>query len=378
MRPFVARPDFPATVDELIRQNLPQISLHVTSFNDATLVGLVWPHTLMDAVGGKALLAAWSLVLAGREEDVPLVIGARTDTPSAISNEHKIQEEFHLERKRLTGASLLMFCLRYLWERFWNPPLERRVVFLPQMDFAKLRDQAHKDLAENTQELESRPFVSDADILTAWITRAVALSEPRPRPVTALNLLNARFRLTPLMKPSGVYIQNMLLGTFTFLSAPMATGPMGAIALHHRESFVRQSTESQALGFLRSILEDIKAGKNPRLLFGESNAMPIVFNNVIKLDLMKIANFGPAVLRKGDTSTTRTNPLGTMAAYHNGFLDGSWKGINMVVLLGKDHGGNYWVQGTLLPRAWASIENEVRILGEQVPGTKGDDECSNS
>lgn len=362
MKTFVARSDFPATVDELIQQDLPQISLHVTTFSDSTLVGLVWPHTLMDAVGAKALLAAWSSGLAGREEEVPLVVGAENDIPSAIAGDDKIQEEFQLERKRLKGASLLLFGLRFLWDKFWNPPLERRVIFLPQRAFARFRDQVRQEIAEDSRSLESMPFVSDADILTAWITRAVALSEPRPRPVTALSLLNARFRLTPLLQSTGVYIQNMILATFTFFSAPLATGSTGTMALHHRQSFVQQSTEGQALALLRSLLQDIKSGRYPRLLFGEPNALPIIFNNVIKLDLMKIANFSPAVLRKGDTSTSRKNPIGTMVAYHNESLDGSGMDLHNVVMLGKDHGENFWVLGTLLPRAWTSIEKEIRIL----------------
>lgn len=361
-RPFVARPDFPATVDDMIRHNMPQLSLHVTSFSDATLVALMWPHTLMDALGGQALLAGWSSVLAGRDEEVPMVVGSRDDFPSAIADDDRIQEEFKLERRRLKGASLLMFNLRFLWDSFWDPPRERRVVFLPKSSFARLREQAHRDIAERTQDLESLPFVSDADVLAAWVTRAVALSEPRPRPVTALSLLNARFRLSPLMKSSGVFIQNMLLGTFTFVSAQLASGPVGAIALTHRQNFTRQSAEGQALGFLRSLLQDIRAGRNPRLLFGESHAVPIIFNNVVKAELMKAVNFGPAVLRQGDTSETRRNPLGTMVAYHNESLDHSCKDINMFLMLGKDHGENYWLMGTLLPRTWARIEEEIRNI----------------
>lgn len=46
----------PTTIKELISQDTPQLRLHITSFKDATLVALSWPHTLMDAKGYQALL----------------------------------------------------------------------------------------------------------------------------------------------------------------------------------------------------------------------------------------------------------------------------------------------------------------------------------
>lgn len=361
-RQFAAPPDFPATVDELIRRDIPQLSLHITSFEDATLVALTWPHTLMDALGGQALLISWSLVLAGREDEVPQVIGAREDFPSAIADDDRIQEEFELEHRRLTGVGLLLFNLRCLWDYLWDPPRERRMIFLPRDAFSRLQKQAQRDISESLPDPESIPFVSEADILAAWLTRAVALSEPTPRPVTALSVLNARFRLSPLTKTGGVFIQNMLLGTFAFFSEQLATGPVGTIAVNHRQSFVRQSTEGQAIGFLKSLLRDIRARRNPRLLFGDPSAVPIIFNNVVKAELMKVVNFGPAVLRQGEMSQTRRNSLGKMVAYHNQSLDHSCKDINMFGMLGKDDGENYWLMGTLFPRAWAKIEDEIRTI----------------
>lgn len=361
-RSFAARSDFPATVDELIRRELPQLSLHITSFEDATLVALTWPHTLMDALGGQALLVGWSLVLAGRDDEVPPVIGARNDIPSAIAEDVRIQEEFELEHKRLKGAGLFLFNLRYLWDSFRDPPRERRIIFLPKGAVTRLQERARRDVAESMPDIKAFPFVSEADILAAWLVRAVALSEPRSRPVTALGLLNARFRLLPLTKPSGVFIQNIFLATLTFLPAQLASEPVGAIALHYRQSSSRQSTEGQAVGFLRSLLRDIRAGRNPRLFFGEPNAVPIIFNNLVKIELMKAVNFGPAVQRQGEAPQTRRNPLGMMVAYHNESLDGSCKDINMLGMLGKDQSENYWLMGTLLPRAWARIEEEIRNI----------------
>ncbi|PHH93229.1 hypothetical protein CDD83_9499 [Cordyceps sp. RAO-2017] len=47
-RSFAARRDLPSTVSGLAERRTPQLSLHITSFADATLVAVCWPHTLMD------------------------------------------------------------------------------------------------------------------------------------------------------------------------------------------------------------------------------------------------------------------------------------------------------------------------------------------
>jgi hypothetical protein len=106
-RPFVARPNF-STFEQSVRQNEPQISLHITTFKDATLVALSWPHVLMDASAGKDLLSGWSSVLAGRESDVPVATGAREDilSQAAISEKKEPNEEFKLEKRLFTKTSM--------------------------------------------------------------------------------------------------------------------------------------------------------------------------------------------------------------------------------------------------------------------------------
>ena len=217
----MARQNFPATIEEMIRQNLPQISLHITSFSDFTLVALTWPHIMMDAIGQQALLHGWSLVLAGEEEKVPSFLGAREDVlwEAESSTNYGGQGEFVLERKHLTGMSKLMFIFRFLWDKFWNPPREYRLVLLPRNAFERLQRRIKGEVAGTAQSGGQIPFVSEGDILTAWVTRVVASSEPKTRPITVAVISNARFRLPLLIKSGGVYVQNMLYPIFVFLSS---------------------------------------------------------------------------------------------------------------------------------------------------------------
>lgn len=357
-RPFIARPNFP-TFEELVRQKLPLISLHISTFSDATIVALVWPHVLMDASGGQALLAAWSSVLAGREGEVPMVLGARTDILRNVASTEGdgMPEEFELERRRLKGTSLLLFYLRLLWNKFWQPRRQRRILFLPRSALTRMQTKVQREIAESTQGLDHTPFVSDGDIITAWITQAAASSESeKPRPVTIFSALNTRFRIPQLR--NGVFIQNMVLGTYTFLSARLAHGPIGPIALSHRQHVAEQAREKQMLAFLRSAFQDIEATGSLRLFFGDSHALLMLFNNVTKIEVMKSANFGPAVLSQGAIDEARNNPLGTMITHYNEtlFIDPSFNTLNVFVIHGKDYGGNYWCMGNLLPRTWEKIE----------------------
>lgn len=78
-RQFAGRTDAPPTLEDFVHSDIPQLSLHITSFTDATLVALSWPHTLMDVMGQTALLQSWSLILAGRTFEVPVLLGAQDD-----------------------------------------------------------------------------------------------------------------------------------------------------------------------------------------------------------------------------------------------------------------------------------------------------------
>lgn len=65
------KPDSPRKFEDWIYTDRPQLDLHVLTFRDATLVKLVWLHTLMDALARASLLKAWTAVLRGREDEVP-------------------------------------------------------------------------------------------------------------------------------------------------------------------------------------------------------------------------------------------------------------------------------------------------------------------
>ena len=359
-RAFAAREDAPATLEDFIYQDTPQLSMHITSFNDATLVALSWPHTLMDVMGQQALLHGWSLVLAGRESEVPPMLGAREDAICTAADAPGEKEEFKVGQKQLKGWAMLMFGLRFGWDLLWNRVVETRTVFLPKRVVAELRRQAEGDLA--AKDGGEKAFVSEGDVLTAWATRAVASSQPQPRPVTVLHALNARFRLPSLVEASGVYIQNMAVAAFTFLSPEVATGPLGLIALENRRHLMEQSSEGQVLAFLRELRRESKTKSDPSMVCGESDAVLLPFTNWTRANIFKTADFSASVVRAGEKGPSRSNPPGTIVFHHAQSMRTGQAVRNVVVVLGKDHGDNYWLTGILLPSAWAKIEEDIKRM----------------
>lgn len=235
-------------------------------------------------------------------------------------------------------------------------------MFLPRDTFERLQRRTHMQIAENAQIGAPIPFLSEGDILTAWVTRVVASSEPKPRPVTVAVITNARFRLPLLIQSGGVYIQNMLYLTFAFMSSQLVRGPAGPIALSHRRQIAEQMTEEQTLRLLKTTRQEIESRGNPRLEFGESNASIIVFNNLTKAEIIKAAKFGPAVLRQGEAEHSRSNLPGTMKTFFARDLKMAVPAVNDFSMLGKDYDGNYWLRGNLLPRAWEKMEEELRDM----------------
>ncbi|KAL5334605.1 hypothetical protein BJX70DRAFT_402415 [Aspergillus crustosus] len=106
-----------------------------------------------------------------------------------------------------------------------------------------------------------------------------------------------------------------------------ARGPIRAVAVSHRRHFTEQATEQQTLYVFQSVYQDIDASKNPRLVCGDANAIPLLVNNVSKAELIKLVDFSPAILHQGDCSRKRKIPVGSMVTYWTKNLKRPWSGF---------------------------------------------------
>ncbi|KAI8930428.1 hypothetical protein NX059_012379 [Plenodomus lindquistii] len=307
-------------------------------------------------MGQQALLNAWSLVLAGRESEVPPVLGARDDVLRTLIDAPAQKSEEHvLQSKQSKGSEMATFGASF--DMLTGPLPETRTVCLSKEAMTNLRSQALEDLPSSNCDGE-KPFISDGDVLTAWMVRAVAMTLSRPCPVTALHTINARFRLPSLKNAKGVYLQNMLVSGFAFLPSDVTSGPMGPIALRNRQHLMQQATESQVLESLR---EQLFAGNSSKLNYSDADALLLPFTDWTKAKIFSVVDFSPAVIRAGDSSQTRCNPPGTPVSHHASARRTNPSARLFVSIMGTDHGENCWLTLTLPLLVWKNVE---RSLGE--------------
>ena len=154
----------------------------------------------------------------------------------------------------------------------------------------------------------------------------------------------------------------MAVAAFAFLPGDSHTKPLGHVALENRHHLMEQATEGQVLAFLRELQQSAKTGGDPNILCGPSDAVLLPFTNWERANIFNAADFSPAVVRAGETGSLRTNPSGTIVYHHADSMRSSPVVRNVVVVLGKDHGGNYWMNGILLPSTWLKIREEIERL----------------
>ncbi|WYZ34052.1 hypothetical protein EsH8_I_000328 [Colletotrichum jinshuiense] len=392
-----ARTDAPMTIEDLIYSDEPQISLHVVSFNDATLVGLLFSHVLFGAAGMQALVQAWSQVLAGHEAEVPVLHGARKDILDDVGvDTDPDKEPFLLDPRQLKGFRHFRFSMRFLWDMLRRPEIESKVLCLPADFVASLRARAMADLIAMDEKglgTEEAPFVSEGDVLTAWWTRLVCSARGGKRPVTVLNAVDITGRLKSVFAPGKLYVQNFALGTWTLLSASeVCKAPLGYVARCFRYDIQTQTTPSQVMAFMRRLRKGGRCSKQP--LYGDPNSMLLIFTNWARCKFFECIDFSPAVIpQAADTAAVNSDiqangdtiaggggggdpeknptatvsealarpPPGKISYHHSTARTRTVLSRNVFTILGKDLNGNYWVSALGHPECWSKLEKEVAI-----------------
>ncbi|OLN96093.1 hypothetical protein CCHL11_03210 [Colletotrichum chlorophyti] len=392
------RQDAPMTLEDLLCSDEPQIALHVVSFNDATVVGLLFSHVLFGAAGMQALVTAWSQVLAGREVEVPQLCGARKDILDDVGVDTDPEKEpYVLDSRQLKGFGKFRFSVRFLWDMFRRPEIESKILCLPGPFVASLRARAMADLHAMDEKglgTEEAPFVSEGDVLTAWWTRLVCLSRGGKRPVTVLNAVDITGRLKSVFAPGKQYVQNFALGTWTLLNASeVVKTPLGYVARCFRYDIQTQTTPSQVMAFMRRLRSGGRCKDQP--LYGEPNSLLIIFTNWARCKFFECIDFSPAVIPRvpqppvvgagagpaaadGDAIASSTGekpaataniaevlgrpPPGKLSYHHSLARTRSVLSRNVFTILGKDLQGNYWISALAHPECWSNLEKEVNMV----------------
>jgi hypothetical protein len=353
---------------DYISADIAQLGLQIVRFDDATLVTITWLHTLLDAMGRHALLRAWTAVLEGRDNDVPEFLGYDTDPLSSLgTTELSQQEDFVKEPSVVKSLGMARFIFNFLWEAFFYPDEESRLVCMPASYFSKLKAQAFidldslppADLTYNNDAAEGKkPFLSDGDIVTAWLMRLIASTNPTitasspTRLITIMNVFGMRdvLRTTspPLLSPTGAYIHNCATAIWSHFSlSEFLSLPLGHVAARIRKDLVTQSTRAQVEAGVRAA-----KAHGGMALYGTGNMVLSVMTNWSKAKLFE-TDFSAAIVDgkvdgKSESGKTRGKPrfIHVYTTRAKGFpLRGNGNCV------GRDAQGNLWF-GTILRKGF--------------------------
>lgn len=356
---FAVEPGHPTSFGEYVKRGWPQLGLRISSFKDATLVGLTWPHTVMDGSGKKELLAAWSLVLAGREQEVPTLIGASRDVAWDIAGRYADDEIGQLVvQDQLTGLARCRFIAKLVWRSITAPAAEVRTFYAPTHIIAGFRQEAIDQLPDDPK-TGKRPFLSEGDIVAAWLLRTVVKTEPQPSQFLLVGALNARNRVPELQQGTGVYVQNLISLYYAQFPSSVTDGALATTALSHRLQVAEQATEHQLVRHFmnkRSEIERKENGDSVKFYCGEDDRL-VFCNNLSGLRIAAAADFTPAVLPNEDGSYSS----GKAVYYH--FQSFPVKGAvprNSFVIFDKDSSG-YWIGANISKAAWAEIMHDIGV-----------------
>lgn len=351
----------------------PQLGLHVVSFADATLVSFNWSHVTSDAMGMQAVVRAMSLVLAGREAEVPPLVDVDIleelglDAPtkqgaSATSKAGKVDdvvEPYVLADQRMGKWSYARALMRVLYSALFAAPGESHMVVLPPRSMAALRKAAEAGLTDGGA------FISDGDILAAWCTQAIVEAEALPgHPCTSVgSSFDIRGRLAILDAARGFYVHNLVLPAFGLLTdwdAQQAS--LGDVALKLRQGLMQQVTDPQ----IRAYFREWRGANLPLTgpLYGDPTANFVGLHNWTRAKFFDAVDFSPAVIpaAKGHEKDRWSSHVVGKPVYHHSLVLKKSRGAGVIHIYGKDHGGNYWIHGVFQPKVWPKVREYLDRL----------------
>ncbi|KAF5601749.1 chloramphenicol acetyltransferase-like domain-containing protein [Fusarium pseudocircinatum] len=360
-RDFGIPPDAAASLKDYTSRDVPMTGLYIITFQDATVITITWPHVLFDAVGFSHLIEAWSEVLAGHKERVPNIIGAKNDVLYDLGNiAHAGPQYVASEARILSGIAFIMFVIRMLWIILTQPIVENRIICLPKDVVDKLHRRALEDI-KGGNSAHDGPWISPSDAILAWLTRALVDSSKEPRPISMTTPIDARTRLSQLQNADGVYVQNMILGSFVNISKDDLSSPLGEQALVSRRGLLQQLDESNLIGILQLFRKRWDNGITRAPIFAAPGSQLLVTNNRLKIDLFTAADFGPAVIQAGKDQQRKNRP-GRPVHHYASSLNPGITMRNFVNIHMRDLEGNYWLSGFFTPRQWSRIEDGFKQL----------------
>ncbi|EJD50449.1 hypothetical protein AURDEDRAFT_160350 [Auricularia subglabra TFB-10046 SS5] len=265
-------PGTPGYLQDFLRPGTPLVHVHVTTFRDATLIGITASHVMFDAHGTAALCDAWTAVLRGELDTV--VASPRDFRPftEILRDPPKLHAPLELG-----WFSRLRSLVRFvLWS--WAGRTESsKLLYVPHTWLAARKSECMAELEARG----SNEWVGSSDVLTASILKMIYAhrsGDPQKihlyMPVSLRRLFPAEFKYP---YPNAIGICEV---------TPIAAGDIAAQPLLETALAVRRSliafTSPSGLDVVRGQLawkERYNAGKKGRLFAPNPDAEYALLSN---------------------------------------------------------------------------------------------------
>ncbi|KAI5475371.1 hypothetical protein MNV49_001475 [Pseudohyphozyma bogoriensis] len=231
-------------------QNKPIVSVHVGVFEDAAVVGVTFSHGIFDGVGFGHVLRAIGNEIRGKEWDVPEL---KEVNPVQMALE-KVEVREGTEREEyktfipVNAWSVAAMLGNLAWQKAWFGT-ESRQLYLGRDVVEKIA----KEVKEEVQrESGGTRWVSETDVVNAWVLKAAYLNEPNsPNVLDVEQVFDARPILSEASGTSfDTYPHNLILySEFTNLPlSALASTRLSTLALKFRDCL----TSARNLSHLRT------------------------------------------------------------------------------------------------------------------------------
>jgi hypothetical protein len=160
-------PDSPLKREDYLLSDKSILGLHILSFVDATIVVVNWLHIAFDAMGKRAIVDAWLLMLQGREDEIQEPVSLEADPLQVLG--HEPSEAHSLADIQLGIFGQIGWALNNAYDMFIRPQ-KNYVLCIPGQFLRDLKAQALKELANSLPDKKDH-FLTDGDVLVAWLSR---------------------------------------------------------------------------------------------------------------------------------------------------------------------------------------------------------------
>lgn len=360
LAPLAYGPGAPRSLEDRLAGDFPQIALHVVTFQDGTVVSLSWNHIMSDLGGFAALIKAWVGHLAGKP--IP-EFKSKDDAMRSLSENPPQEESLLIQDWVLSGWRKALWIAQFLCDQWWTssaPAMHQACI--PRDLMNRLLKNCREAAVVHAEELGCDAFISEGDIITALGVRGAALTlgQLSRRSVAALSAIDVRSRFPDIYSEDVAYIQNMSVGVFTVKPArEVLDMSIGALALSLRESVKTQASQVQLRLVSCLAAKSVQSTGNLPLV-GDSTSYLSVTSNWSKARLLEIMDLGPAVARPGRRTNAKAIQTSALPfAFHSKAVHLGRMTTPVLMIRGRDHNGDMWVEGECSSVTWREMMNYV-------------------